>query len=217
MRAVVLREIGPADKLRLEDWPEPQVTPDHALVRVRAAGVCFRDVVDRRGGFPLMKRPVIPGHEFAGEVVAVGAGVSHLRVGVRVANVHRAACGACEPCRAGEEARCLRSLEVFGLTVDGGYAEKVLAHAGCLVALPDDLAFERACFLACTAGVALRALRNRARLQAGESVLITGASGGVGLHALQVARALGARTLAVTGSPAKAEALRRAGADEVVV
>ena len=217
MRAVVLRATGPAENLRLEEWPSPEPTPGHVVVRVRAAGVCYRDVVDRRGGFPLMKRPVIPGHELAGEVVAVGEGVAHLRPGDRVANVHRAACGDCEYCRAGEEPRCLRSLEVFGLTVDGAYAELVLAHGGCLVPLPEGLDFEHGCFLACTAGVALRALRSRAHLRAGETVLVTGASGGVGLHALQVARALGARTVAVTSSPAKAAALRAAGADEVVV
>jgi acryloyl-coenzyme A reductase len=217
MRAVVLREVGPAENLRLEDWPRPAATPGHAVVRVRAAGVCHRDVVDRRGGFPFMKRPVVPGHELAGEVVEVGEGVAHVRVGDRVVNIHRAPCGECEYCRAGHEPRCLRSAEVFGLTVDGCYAEYVLAHAGCLVPLPAEVDFEHGCFLACTAGVALRGLRARAGARAGESVLVTGASGGVGLHALQVARVLGLRTWAVTSSPAKADALREAGADEVVV
>ena len=217
MRAVVLRETGPAENLRLEDWPRPAATPGHAVVRVRAAGVCYRDVVDRRGGFPFMKKPVIPGHELAGEVVEVGEGVANVAPGDRVVNIHRAPCGACEYCRAGHEPRCLRSAEVFGLTVDGCYAEHVLANAGCLVRLPDEVDFEHGCFLACTAGVALRGLRARAAARPGETVLVTGASGGVGLHALQVARALELRTVAVTTSPAKADALRAAGADEVVV
>jgi acryloyl-coenzyme A reductase len=217
MRAVVLRELGPAENLRLEEWPVPEVTRDHVLVRVRAAGVCHRDVVDRRGGFPLMKRPVVLGHEFAGEVVAVGDGVSTVRPGDRVVNVHRAPCGACDACRAGHEPRCQRSAEVFGLTIDGAYAELVLAHAGALVPLPAAIDYEHACFLACTAGVALRALRVHAALRPGQSVLVTGASGGVGLHAVQVARALGAKTWAVTSSPSKVDALRDAGADELLV
>jgi D-arabinose 1-dehydrogenase-like Zn-dependent alcohol dehydrogenase len=217
VKAVVLHEVGPPENLRLEELPRPEVTPAHVLVKVRAAGVCHRDVVDRRGGFPFMKRPVIPGHELAGEVVAVGEGVTGLAPGDRVVNLHRAPCGDCAYCRAGHEPRCLRSAEVFGLTVDGCYADYVLAHAGCLLPLPAAVPYEEGCFLACTAGVALRGLRARAGLVAGESVLVTGASGGVGLHALQVARALGARTLAVTSSPAKADALAAAGADEVIV
>ena len=217
MKAVVLREIGPAENLKLEDAPRPEVTPGHVLVRVRAAGVCYRDIVDRRGGFPYMKSPVVPGHEFAGEVVELGEGVVGRHVGDRVVNLHRPPCGVCQYCRAGHEPRCTSSLYAFGLTVDGGYAEYVLAPAGCLVPLPDEIAFQHGCFLACTAGVALRALRVRAAVREGETVLVTGASGGVGLHALQVARLLGARTLAVTSSPAKVDALRAAGADDVLV
>jgi D-arabinose 1-dehydrogenase-like Zn-dependent alcohol dehydrogenase len=217
MRAVVLRETGPADNLRLEDIATPQPGPGQVRVRVRAAGVCHRDVIDRKGGFPFMKKPVIPGHEFGGEVDAVGDGVSALAVGDRVVNLHRAPCGTCAFCRAGHEPNCQRSLAMFGLTIDGGYAEHVVADAGSLVRLPDAIAYERGCFLACTAGIALRALRARAELQPGQRVLVTGASGGVGLHGLQVARALGAHVIAVTSSPAKAETLRAHGAHEVVV
>jgi D-arabinose 1-dehydrogenase-like Zn-dependent alcohol dehydrogenase len=218
MRAIVLREIGPASNLVLEtEWARPTVTAGHVVVRVRAVGVCYRDIVDRRGGFPLMKRPVIPGHELAGEVVEIGEGVAGLAVGDRVVNLHRAPCGECEYCRAGHTPRCLRSLHMFGLTADGGYAEYVSAPAGALVPLPADIPFERACFLACTAGVALRGLRTRASLRSGERVLISGASGGVGLHAVQIARALGAHVVAVTSSASKAEALTRAGAHDVVI
>jgi NADPH:quinone reductase-like Zn-dependent oxidoreductase len=106
---------------------------------------------------------------------------------------------------------------MFGLTLDGGYAEHVLAPAGCLVPLPDAVPFEHGCFLACTAGVALRGLRTRGELKSGERVLITGASGGVGLHAIQVAKALGAEVLAVTSSEHKANELRETGADHVIV
>ena len=217
MRAVVLHETGPADNLRLEDWPRPVASPGHVVVRVLASGVCYRDVIDRQGGFPFAKRPVVPGHEFAGEVVEVGAGVEGFTPGDRVVNLHRAACGQCEYCLAGHEPRCLRALFSYGLTADGAYAEYVLAPTGSLVPLPAGIEPERACFLACTAGIALRGLRTRAALRPGETVLVTGATGGVGLHALQVARALSARTIAVTSSAAKVDTLRAYGADEVVV
>ncbi len=216
MRAVVLHEPGPPDNLVLETRAVPEAIAGHVVVRVRAAGVCYRDTIDRRGGFPFMKRPVIPGHELAGEVVAVGDGAA-LSVGARVVNLHRAPCGQCRYCRAGHEPRCETSPWFFGLTADGGYAEYALAPAVSLVELPAAIAFESGCFLACTAGVALRALRTRAAVAAGETVLITGASGGVGLHAIQVAKALGARVVAVTSSPDKAAALGARGADEVLV
>jgi D-arabinose 1-dehydrogenase-like Zn-dependent alcohol dehydrogenase len=163
-----------------------------------------------------MKRPVVTGHELSGEVVEVGAGAA-FAVGERVCAVHRPPCGACDDCRAGQETRCSRAVHAFGLTVDGSYAELVLAHADALVRMPPEVPFEKAAFLHCTAAVALRALRERARVQAGEWVLVTGASGGVGIHALQLARLLGARVIAVTSHERKAAALLRHGADEVVV
>ncbi len=217
MKAVVLRETGTADQLELSEVERPRLVPGHALVKVFAAGVCYRDVIDRRGGFPFMKLPVIPGHELAGEVVEVADDVSGVAPGDRVVNLHRPPCGECEACRAGHEPRCTRGIYAFGLTADGAYAEYVLAPARCLVPMPHRLSYADACFLACTAGVALRALRTHGRLQPGQTALITGATGGVGLHGLQVARLLGARAIAVTSSPAKADVLRQLGAHDVVV
>ena len=216
MQAVVLRETGPADNLRLEHIDPPELSAGHVLVRVHAAGVCYRDVIDRQGGFPFMKKPVVPGHEFAGEVASVADDVTELEVGDRVTNLHRAPCGECDYCLAGHGPRCSRSLFMFGLTADGGYAEVVAAPVGALVKLPDAISYDSSCFLACTAGVALRGMRTRGGLGEGESVLITGASGGVGLHAIQVAKALGARVIAVTSSEAKKEALEKFGAEVIV-
>lgn len=217
MRAIVMRQTGDADRLVLEDVPTPEPRAGWVRVRVHAEGVCYRDIVERRGGFAFIKRPVVPGHEFAGTVDACGGGVTAFAVGDRVVNLHRASCGECSACTAGHETRCRRALEVFGLSVDGGYAEHVVAPVGCLVRLPEAIPYEQACFLNCTAAVALRALRTAARVQAGETVLVTGASGGVGIHAVQVAKALGARVLAATTSASKTEVLREHGVDEVLV
>lgn len=216
MQAIVLHETGPAENLLLENVERPQLTQGSVLVRVHAAGVCYRDVVDRRGGFPFMKKPVVPGHEFAGEVTAVADDVTGFAVGDRVVNLHRAPCGECEYCLAGHGPRCVRSLFMFGLTADGGYAEFVAAPEGALVKLPEPISYDSSCFLACTAAVALRGMRTRGRLAAGESVLITGASGGVGLHGIQVAKALGARVIAVTSSESKRAMLEKFGAEVIV-
>jgi acryloyl-coenzyme A reductase len=219
MRAVVLRQTGGPEKLILEETPEPRLEEDDVLVRVRAAAVCGRDLIDRRGGFPLMKLPTVLGHEFAGEVMALGpsAARSGLALGDRVVNLHRPSCGVCRRCLAGEPVLCERAWQSFGHTVDGGYAELVAAHHRALVKIPATLPFEAASTLMCTAGVALFALRARGGLSLGETVLITGASGGVGSMAVQVARRMGARVIATTTSPAKVEALLALGAHEVVV
>jgi acryloyl-coenzyme A reductase len=217
MRAIVIREAGGPERLELADWPSPSPGAGQVVVRVAACGVCYRDLLDREGKYPFMKRPVVTGHEWAGTVAAVGPDVRQFAVGDRVATTHRPACGECEPCRAGDETHCMTAVASYGLTIDGGYAEEVLAYESSLVRVPDAVPLDGAAFLHCTAAVALRALRHHGRLAAGQTVLMTGASGGVGVHALQVAKILGARVVAVTSSEAKVEPLRALGADDVLV
>jgi NADPH:quinone reductase-like Zn-dependent oxidoreductase len=220
MRAVVLRRQGGPEELRLEEVPEPRPGPDDVLVAVKAAAVCYRDLIDRRGGVPMSRFPTILGHEFAGVVEKLGeraAEVSGLAVGDRVINLHRPYCAACAPCLAGQPLQCDQAWQRFGHTIDGAYAEKVAAPHKALVKLPDGIPFDHASTLVCTAGVALHALRERGRLSLGETVLITGATGGVGTAAVQIARAMGARVVATTTSEAKVEALKKIGAHQVLI
>src|SRR3954469_2677726 len=111
MRAVVLSQIGEPEQLAPQDVPDPTPKPDEVLVRVRASAVCGRDLIDRRGGFPMMKLPAILGHEFAGEIVAIGPGaaMSGFSVGDRVVNLHMPSCGNCRRCLAGDTILCERS------------------------------------------------------------------------------------------------------------
>jgi D-arabinose 1-dehydrogenase-like Zn-dependent alcohol dehydrogenase len=215
MRAAVIREVGSIELV--DDWAEPKAGPGQVVVRVAACGVCYRDLIDRDGGYPFMRRPLVTGHEIAGTIEAVGDGVREFAVGERVATGLRAGCGQCAACAAGDEVRCPASAVLYGITVDGGYAERALLWASSLVRVPEGVDLQAAAMLNCTAGVALRALRRHARLVAGETVVMTGASGGVGVHAMQVAHILGARVVAVTSSEVKAERLRSLGADDVVV
>ncbi len=215
MRAAVLDAIG--GPFHHRTVADPKLGPEDVLVRVAACGVCGRDLIDRRGGFPAMKLPTILGHEFAGEVVEVGSAVTSFAVGSRVANLHRPHCGECESCAAGHQVDCERAWQSFGHTVDGGYAELVAAHHRALVEVPAEIPLVKAAPTACTAAVALRALRHHARLELGETVLVTGASGGVGMPAVQLAKRMGARVIATTTSPAKVKALEEIGADNVVV
>src|SRR5438445_7266107 len=116
MRAVVLSRLGGPEELQFTDAPDPEVGAGEALVRVKAEGVCGRDLIDRRGGFRGLRLPVILGHEFAGEVVRVAPGVSDLAAGDRVANLLRLGCGACRACLCGETPICERAWQSFGQT-----------------------------------------------------------------------------------------------------
>jgi acryloyl-coenzyme A reductase len=217
MWAVMIRAPGDVDQLQYEQVPDPDPGPDHVLIRVAACGVCYRDLLDREGRYLFMTRPIITGHEFSGEIVGLGPGVATFQVGDRVAVTHKPPCEQCSACASGDELYCMNATESFGHSVHGGYAELCVAHISSLVRVPPGVDLTGASFLHCTAAVALRALRTRARLRAGETVVITGAAGGVGIHAVQIAKILGARVVAVTSDRSKTDVLRERGADEVVV
>lgn len=217
MKAVLLRQTGGPGQLVCEEIATPEPSPDHVLVRVRACGVGYRDVIERRGDMPLIRLPIVQGHEFAGEVVAVGQGVRRWRVGDRVLNLYLASCGLCDDCIGGDERRCRHATEPFGLMANGGYAEYVVAHERALERLPDGIPFDVAATLYSATGVGYNNVRNAAGVRAGDKVLVTGASGGVGSAAVQTAKLLGATVWAVTSSPDKQSALQALGADHVVV
>jgi NADPH:quinone reductase-like Zn-dependent oxidoreductase len=210
--AAVLHEPGPPEAFSLEEVPVPAVGEDDVLVKVKACGVSFRDVVERNGTYRRdVSYPLIIGLEIAGVVEAVGAGVSALKRGDRVCSKAFSSCGDCRYCRTGRETTCLKRQPVRG-----GYAEYVALPQDAWVRFPESLDFEAACTLGPGAGVALNAVRDTAKVQLGETVLVTGATGGVGLPTVQLAKLGGARVIALTRSEDKAAALITAGADEVV-
>ncbi len=215
MQAIVLRAFGGPEQLALERVPTPTPGPDEALVRVEACGVCHHDLLDRKGLLPSVRLPQILGHEIAGTVQAVGAGVADIRPGDRVLVYVRTACGRCDACRRGRQDRC-RPARLLGSGAPGGYAEYVCTGAHNLLALPSGVGFAEAALLACPIGASLRALR-AAAVGLGDIVLIVGASGGLGLHQIALAHLCGARVVAVTSSAGKVDALRTAGADDVVL
>jgi NADPH:quinone reductase-like Zn-dependent oxidoreductase len=213
MRAVELREFGGPERLVPVERAVPEPGETDALVRVRACGVCFHDTLVRAGRMPGVTLPRILGHEFSGEVVAVGQRVRSVSAGDRVAALTRVTCGMCRFCWTGHASLCLNPTRLS----DGAYAEYVAVPEQGLRRVPDGVDFESAAIAACAIGPSYNGLVTKARVAPGETVVVTGASGGLGTHALQVAQLHSARTIAVTGSEAKAEALRKVGADHVVV
>lgn len=214
MKAAVLRGFGEPSVLQVEDVPDLVPDEDQVLVQVSGCGVCGHDLLARRGllGTPL---PAILGHEVAGVVAAVGGPGSGFSVGDRVALVQREPCGHCDECTAAAENLCRSGRGFYGEDRPGGYAEYVLASARNAVLVPPAIPLTSAAVLSCAIGTGWHALR-RAGAARGDVVVVTGAGGGVGLHALQLCRHLGAHAIAVTGSPGKASSLLEHGAEHVV-
>jgi acryloyl-coenzyme A reductase len=201
---------------------EPAVAPSaleagRVRVAVEACGVCHRDLLDREGRFPFLQVPVTPGHEAVGRVVEVGGGVTDLSIGDRVATMHRDFCGECPSCRSGQTTLCTGAAWVFGILADGGYASEIVAPASAFYASPDALPAEHAAILHCTFGTAYRDLVALAHVQKGERVLVTGANGGVGCAAVQIAARLGAHVVALVRDGRHEVFLRGLGAHEVIV
>jgi D-arabinose 1-dehydrogenase-like Zn-dependent alcohol dehydrogenase len=122
MLAVVLEQFGPASHLAVQTVPDPRPGPGEVLLRVRACGVCYHDVINRRGSLPRTSVPAILGHEVAGEVIDVGPGVTTWEVGDRAATLQRMSCGACPSCDAGRPSLCKRDNRFFGEELAGGSA-----------------------------------------------------------------------------------------------
>ncbi|MEL6890804.1 MAG: NADPH:quinone oxidoreductase family protein [Actinomycetota bacterium] len=183
-----LQELGdPIDQLSMVDEAPPSAGDGEVLVDVEAVGLAFPDVLQCRGQYQVKTGPGhVPGGETCGTIAAIGAGVEGLEVGQRVA------------------------------FLGGGLAEQVVMSASGVFAVPDGVTPEQAAALPINYCTTWFALHDRAKLQAGETVLITGAAGGTGTAAIQLAKAAGARTIAIAGGATKCDLLRELGADVVI-
>ncbi len=217
MKAMVLRAFGGPEELKLEEVPRPTPAPDETLLRIGACGVCHLDMIVRSGMRSRARLPLVLGHELAGEVVEVGSAVTDFAPGDRVASINYQVCGECKWCRVGRVSLCMHPRGEIGQVRQGGYAEYVAIPRANLVRIPDGLPFEYACLGACCFAPPYKAVRQVGRVRPGETVVVTGASGGLGMAAIQIARFSGARTIAITSSPEKASRLKALGADEVIV
>jgi NADPH:quinone reductase-like Zn-dependent oxidoreductase len=213
MRAAVFHEFGGPDVVRIEDVARPEPGPGEVRLRVAAAAMNHLDLWVRRGLPIRTTMPHIGGSDIAGTVDAVGHAVGGVASGARVVADPSLSCGECEWCRRGEEPLCTQ-YRILGEHTQGGFAEYVTVPARNLHAVPDGYPLEQAAAAPLVFLTAWRALMTRARLQPGESVLVTGASGGVATAAVQVARHAGARVFAVTTTE-NVERVRSLGADVV--
>ncbi|MBB6094391.1 NADPH2:quinone reductase [Povalibacter uvarum] len=188
MRAVVLRSYGPPSQLGVEDVPAPQLKPGHVKLRVHAVGFGFPDALTVAGKYQVKPEvPFTPGSEVAGVVTEVASDVLHIEPGARV----------------------------LAMTGQGGLAEECIAPADKLILLPDSMSMAAAAGFLVNYGTTYHALVQRANLQAGETLLVLGAAGGVGLTAIEIGKALGARVLAAASTDEKLALAKQHGADDV--
>lgn len=189
MKAVLCKAWGPPENLVVEEVPSRAPGAGEVLIRVRAAGVNFPDVLMVQKKYQIQPPlPFTPGAEVAGDVLAVGEGVKHVKAGDRV-------------------------LSFCGL---GGFAEEVLAPAAVTMPLHSSMPYELAAAFTLTYGTSWHAVRDRAQLKAGETMLVLGAAGGVGLAAVEIGKAIGARVIAAASSDEKLAVCKAHGADEVI-
>jgi NADPH:quinone reductase len=189
MKAVVCTQWGPPELLEVQELESREPGPGEVKIRVRAAGVNFPDVLIVQKKYQVQPAlPFIPGAELAGEVLALGAGVTHLSVGMPVVSF----CGV------------------------GAFATEVIAPAGVTVPMSPGLSYEEAAAFTLTYGTSWHAVRDRAALQAGETMLVLGAAGGVGLAAVEIGKALGARVIAAASTAEKLAVCKAHGADELI-
>lgn len=190
MKALRSHAVGGPETLTLDDIDTPTPGPGEVLVAVKACAINFPDTLIIRDLYQFKPpRPFAPGGEISGVVEAVGEGVDCFKVGDKV----------------------------LGGMGNGGLAEKVIVNAGRLFPVPEGVPFEKAASLLMTYGTTIHGLKDRGHIKAGDTVLVLGAAGGVGLSAVELAKAFGARVVAAVSSEAKGEVARNAGADEVVI
>jgi NADPH2:quinone reductase len=189
MKAMRCKDWGPPDSLELQELPDLVPGPGEVVVDVRAAGVNFPDVLTVQGKYQVRPPlPFTPGNEFAGVVRAVGDGVQGFAAGDRV----------------------------IGFTRTGAFAQQALAPSEALMPMPDGMDFETAAAITLTYGTSHHAVVDRGGLQAGETMLVLGAAGGVGLAAIEIGKALGARVIAAASTDEKLAVCRAHGADVLV-
>lgn len=189
MRAILCKELGPANTLVIEDIASPAPGKGEVKVRVKAAGLNFPDTLIIEGKYQIKPElPFSPGGEMAGEVLEVGDGVKNFKPGQRI----------------------------MGLTGYGAFAEEILVPENRLIPVPDGMDDHTAAAFSMVYGTSYHALKQRANIQPGETLLVLGASGGVGLAAVELGKAMGANVIACASSDEKLEVAREAGADDLI-
>jgi D-arabinose 1-dehydrogenase-like Zn-dependent alcohol dehydrogenase len=212
MKAVQVSKAG--GNFEVVERPIPEPGSNQVRIKVEACGVCHSDVLVKQGGWPGLQYPRVPGHEIAGRIDSVGADVTQWKAGQRVGvGWHGGHCFVCDPCRRGDFIHCVVE-KITAIHFDGGYAEYMIAPAEAVAAMPDDLPADEAAPLLCAGITVFNAMRNSSA-RAGQLVAILGI-GGLGHLAIQYARQMGFRTVAIGRGDDKKPLATKLGAHEYI-
>ncbi|MCI0429247.1 MAG: alcohol dehydrogenase [Rhodospirillales bacterium] len=210
----VVQVVEPNGAFSLVERPVPDPRPGEARIRVEACGICHSDMFAKTGAFPGITYPIVPGHEIAGVIDAVGVGVVGWQPGQRVGvGWHGGHCGQCPHCRRGDFVDCA-NLRTPGINIDGGYAEYMIAPVEGLARIPDDVKALEAAPLLCAGITTFNALRN-SPARGGDTVAILGV-GGLGHLGIQFAAKMGFRTIAIARGRDKERLARELGAHHYI-
>ncbi len=214
MKAVRIHEFGGAEVLKYEDVPDPELRKDQVLIRVRACALNHLDLFVRQG-LPGVKLPHILGSDVAGEVAEVGEYITDMKSGTRVLLSPMLFCNHCELCTAGCHNFC-KQFAVLGNNADGGNCELIAVPRVNVIPIPDSLDFVSAASVPLVFLTAWHMLVGKAKLRAGDTVLVLGAGSGVGSAAIQICKMLGATVITTAGDERKLEKARELGADYTI-
>ena len=213
MECMVLEAFN--EPLALRERPIPTPGDDEVVIKVGACGICRTDLKVWSGSHPAIRKlPQVLGHEVAGEVVEIGKSVDKGLLGKRAVIYFYLSCGVCRFCMSGREILCTQLKGQIGFNRDGGYAEYVKTPADSLFLIPRNLAFEKAAIITDAIATPYRAITAKAKIQPGQTMAVMGA-GGLGLHAVQIARALGARVFAMDINEKALTMAEKVGAEKV--
>ena len=214
MKAIILREFGSPDVLRLEDLPTPRPEADEILIKVHSVSVNRTlDCIVRAGKYPVRTQlPHVLGVDPAGEVVEVGDSVTKFEPGDRVAVISATPCQKCGPCLKGDEANCVNSTRI-GIDRWGGYAEYIAVPERYAAKLPNEISFAEGTVVTRHFPMAFNLLVNKAEVRPGESVLVMGATGALGSSCVQVAKMFGAKVIAGAGTDERVDLAKTYGAN----
>jgi len=214
LKSVFLEKIG--GPLTIKEVPEPEPGDEWVLVKIMRTGVCYRDILTVEGFFPRVTLPIVLGHEIAGIVVDKGCKVDEVDINDKVVALPYISCGECEYCSSGRENLC-KNRRWYGEVLNGSYSDHVLVHKNSIVKMDPEVDWNYAAISSCVIGMVIHALDELGDIDEGMKVLVTGAGGGVGIHAIQVAKAYGTEVVAVTSSEDKVDFIRQLNPDHIIV
>ena len=195
MKAMVLKEFN--QPLILEEVEKPCYGEHDVLVKVKAAGLCGTDLKIQQGKIPVKELPLIQGHEVSGIIAETGSQIKNFKIGDEVLISFYIPCNECELCKAGRKTICENLIGRLCFEQNGGFAEYIRVPESSLIRKPEKLSFFEAAIVSCSMGTVYHALLKRAKIKEGDYIAMIGAGGGLGLHAIQIAKSFNAKVIGI--------------------